>query len=74
MAIINALNSEEYRKIYEFFLTELPPLIIKFQDLKIKVFDKFDKSLDAYRKSGLNEDRPKFDIKKAYQKASTKQS
>ena len=74
MAIANALNSEEYRKIYEFFLIEMPPLIIKFQDLKMKVFDKFDAKLDNFRKTGDMTDRPTFDIQKAYKKASTKQS
>jgi len=40
----------------------------------MKVFDKFDKNLDTYRKTGNIEDRPSFDIQKAYKKASTKQS
>jgi len=38
----------------------------------MKVFDKFDKNLDTYRKTGNIEDRPSFDIQKAYKKASTK--
>ena len=41
--LATALNSEEYRKLHDFFLTEMPKMIVK--DLDQKPFEKFTSKL-----------------------------
>lgn len=45
--LATALNSEEYRKLHDFFLSEMPKIVVK--DLEQKPFDQFTNRLKEYR-------------------------
>ena len=73
--LLNALNTVEYRKLIEFFLSDMPALVLQFQDIDLKPFKKFNKKLTEYRESTKEEgerERPHFNLKKVYSKMSTK--
>lgn len=74
--LATALNQEEYRKLHNFFLSEMPKIIVK--DLDQKPFEQFTAKLGDYRdgKAGTdkNKKRPYLNMMKVYNKLSTKSS
>lgn len=60
-ALVRALNTAEYRKMFDFFVTETADLVLKVCNVDISVFDAFDEQLQKTKKSAAS-----LDLKKAY--------
>ena len=68
-SLVRALNTAEYRKMFDFFVTETADLVLKVCNVDISVFDAFDEQLRKTTKSAAP-----LDLKKAYGRCTAKQS
>lgn len=75
-SLVRALNTAEYRKMFDFFVTECADLVLKVCNVDISVFDAFDEQLLKTKKN-TNANAPQtnsLDLKKAYGGCTSKQS
>jgi hypothetical protein len=66
-ALVRALNTAEYRKMFDFFVTETADLVLKVCNVDISVFDTFDEQLQKTKKSTAS-----LDLKQAYGRCTSK--
>lgn len=68
-SLVRALNTAEYRKMFDFFVTETADLVLKVCNVDMSVFDAFDDQLLKPKKTTAS-----LDLKKAYGRCTSKQS
>ena len=61
------MNTQEYRKIFDFFVVEIADLVLRVCNVDLAVFEQYDSSFRSKKTSGVA-----LDLKKAYGKCSAK--
>ena len=70
-SLATALNSQEYKAIFDFFVMDVADLVLKVAGVKKAKFDLFEKK---YKETKPGSEKPHLDLKAIYAGISTKNS